>query len=368
MIKRGVAGVWLGMVLAGCTAATTVPEVAPSEVPAAAAAPPASQVVADCGPAARVQPGDPVVTSLPTKPDLVRNQLLAGVAGDRSGAVYVADSGGNRILRVQVDGTTTTVAGSGAKGNADGLGPSASFDSPMGVAVDPAGNLYVADYGNRLIRKISSSGDVSTLAGSGQNASVDGQGSAASFQQLGDVACDRRGNVYVVDLGAIRKVTADGTVTTVAAHDPKDAQGEGMPVVTGLGVDAADNLYAVGGTSLYRIAPDRTQTRLFRGDAMVDRDGFYFPADVAVTAAGTIYVADSGNQMLHRVDPATGTVTSIAGSQPCGCAAPRCGYAVIDGVGLQAQFGRLGGLTVLSDGSLVVIDGARLRRVTFPGS
>jgi sugar lactone lactonase YvrE len=134
-----------------------------------------------------------------------------GVAVDGSGTVYVADTGDHRILKIAVDGVVTTLAGSGSRGAADGAGVASSFSGPRGVAVDGAGNVYVADTGNNLIRKIAAGGVVMTLAGSVRGR-ADGDGVAASFDGPFGVAVDHSGNLYVADTGnnLIRKITLTG--------------------------------------------------------------------------------------------------------------------------------------------------------------
>ena len=115
-------------------------------------------------------------------------------------------------------GDVSTLAGSGSAGSVNATGAAASFNSPYGVAVDGAGNVYVADRGNHLIRRMSSAGVVSTLAGSGSVGSVDGTGAGASFNSHYEVAVDGAGNVYVGDGGnhLIRKVSSAGVVSTLA--------------------------------------------------------------------------------------------------------------------------------------------------------
>jgi sugar lactone lactonase YvrE len=145
----------------------------------------------------------------------------ADVAVDVSGNVYVADIANHRILKVSPDGSSvTTLAGSGTAGFTEGNGTAAQFSSPSGVAVDKDGNVYVADAGNFRIRKITPAGAVSTLAGSTKGF-VNGTGSAAQFSEPLDVTVDASGNVYVADAGSIsciRKITSAGVVTTVAGN------------------------------------------------------------------------------------------------------------------------------------------------------
>jgi serine/threonine-protein kinase len=141
----------------------------------------------------------------------------AGVAVDASGNIYVADAGNNLIRKITFslaplnyeDGVVTTLAGSGAHGSDNGDSTLASFNNPTGVAVDKAGNVYVADAGNNMIRKIDPSGAVSALAGSGQPGAANGIGALATFNHPTGVAVDASGNVYVADAGnnLIRKIT-----------------------------------------------------------------------------------------------------------------------------------------------------------------
>ncbi|RKP56781.1 hypothetical protein D7S86_09715 [Pararobbsia silviterrae] len=132
-----------------------------------------------------------------------------GVAVDASGNVYVADSGNNEIRKITPTGVVSTLAGSTTSGSADGTGSGASFDYPAGVAVDASGNVYVADYGNNEIRKITPLGVVTTLAGSTTPGDVDGTGSAAAFDGPYGVAVDASGNVYVAEYDGqeIREIT-----------------------------------------------------------------------------------------------------------------------------------------------------------------
>lgn len=168
-----------------------------------------------------------------------------GVAVDQFGNTYVADSNNNIIRKITRNGQVTTVAGTpGAGGYEDGGGKTAKFSAPVGVAVDAAGNIYVADAGNKTIRKIAPDGFVSTLAGkAGKVGYADGKGDAARFHALRDIAIDPAGNLYVVDSGNynVRKITPGGEVLTVAGEHSNRSLGLNLP--TGIAVDHAGNLY-----------------------------------------------------------------------------------------------------------------------------
>jgi sugar lactone lactonase YvrE len=144
------------------------------------------------------------------------------VATDGAGNVYVADTLNNTIRKITPGGVVTTLAGmAGMRGSTDGTGSAAGFDYPLGVAVDSAGNVYVADTNNDTIRKIMPTGVVTTLAGmAGMQGSIDGTGAAARFYAPSGVAVDSAGNVYVADTAnhIIRKITPAGVVTTIVGR------------------------------------------------------------------------------------------------------------------------------------------------------
>jgi DNA-binding beta-propeller fold protein YncE len=174
-----------------------------------------------------------------------------GVAVDSAGNVYVADSDNHTIRKVTPDGVVTTLAGrAGSHGSADGTRSAARFYQPSGVAVDSAGNVFVADYQNGTIRKITPDGVVTTLAGrAGYRGSADGTGSAARFQDPSGVAVDSGGNVFVTDYASIRKITPGGVVTTLAGHAWSTGTADGTGSVarfdypSGLAVDSAGNVF-----------------------------------------------------------------------------------------------------------------------------
>jgi sugar lactone lactonase YvrE len=195
---------------------------------------------------------------------------------DGAGNAYVADTENHTIRKVTPGGTVTTLAGlGGSSGSADGTGSAARFYWPYGVAVDSAGNVYVADTWNYTIRKVTPGGVVTTLAGlAGTGGSTDGTGSAARFNYPSGVAVDSAGTVYVADRGnhTIRKVTPGGAVTTLAG--------------------LADSYGSADGT----------------GSAA----RFDSPRGVAVDSAGNVYVADYYNNTIRKVTPG-GVVTTLAG-------------------------------------------------------
>lgn len=195
--------------------------------------------------------------------------------------------------------TFTTLAGSSdlGAGSVDGTGSNAQFNYPQGVAVDNAGNVYVADTGNSTIRKVTPAGVVTTLAGLTEiPGSADGIGSAAQFNHPRGVAVDSAGNVYVADTGnfTIRKVTRAGVVTTLAGLAPQYDSG-GNLVTGGPGsADGTGNAARFG----YGVAEET--------------DLGFGPNGVAVDGTGNVYVADTGNHTIRKVAP-TGEVTTLGG-------------------------------------------------------
>ena len=176
-----------------------------------------------------------------------------GIAVDRDGYIYVADQHTIRKISPYPGSNVTTLAGlTGVTGSADGIGSNARFNWPRGVAVDGSGNVYVADWGNETIRKITPDGNVSTVAGSaGLYGWVDGAGGAARFGGPWGIAVDGAGNLYVaeVDSNVIRKITADGIVTTIAGTGYVAGSADGIgsaaqfSLPMGLAIDKFGNLF-----------------------------------------------------------------------------------------------------------------------------
>ncbi|HEY0633841.1 MAG TPA: NHL repeat-containing protein [Gammaproteobacteria bacterium] len=244
---------------------------------------------------------------------------LAGVAVDGAGNLYVADNGNHAIRKITPNGVVTTLAGSGMAGHTDATGSAAQFNSPRGIAVDGAGNVYVGDTLNHVIRKISSTGVVTTLAGTvGVNGYVDGTGTAAQFAFPKGVALDADGNLYVADTVKIRKITPAGVVTTLAGVntlDYLDATGAAARFVSpqGIAVDGTGNVYVTEHVSslhpamgVRMISPAGVVSTLAGpghgfADGPATQAEFYYPQGLAVSAAGDIYVADGINDRIRTI-------------------------------------------------------------------
>ena len=297
----------------------------------------------------------------------------AGIASDRHGNLYVAAQFGYVILKIDPAGVVTTLAGSGAQGSADGNGRNASFIFPRGVAVDTDGNVYVADGGNNKIRKITPSGEVTTLAGIGTPGTADGPRLEASFRSPESVAVDTVGNVYVADTGnhKIRKITPSGEVTTLAGSGtrgtadgpPRDAS---FDTPFGVAVDTNGDVYVADtvNNKIRKITPSGEVTTLAGSGARgaVDDDtglnaSFQSPTGLVVDAAGNVYVADMANNLIRKITP-NGRVTTLAGSLTAGPAA--------DGIGAGARFAYPYHVTVNTSGNLYVTDyvGPTVRKIT----
>ncbi|MBJ6762284.1 hypothetical protein JGU66_16060 [Myxococcaceae bacterium JPH2] len=243
----------------------------------------------------------------------------SGVAVDASGNVYVADSFNGMIRKITPAGMVSTMAGSTTPGNTNATGTAASFRGPLGVAVDASGNVYVADSGNKLIRKITPAGVVSTLAGSGEYGSTNGTGTAASFSGPRAVAVDSSGNVYVAEPSSnlIRKVTAAGVVSTLVgtgAVGSADGTGTAASFADPMGVtvDASGNVFVSSiADNLIRKVTSAGVVTTLAGKAGVGSNGsadgtgaearFNLPQAVTVDASGNLYVADYGNNMIRKL-------------------------------------------------------------------
>ena len=249
----------------------------------------------------------------------------AGVAVAASGVVYIADTQNQRVRAVSPGGIISTLAGTGAAGfNGEiALPRTALLNLPHGMAADAAGNWYVADTANNRIRKVQPGGNLFTIAGNG-NASYFGDGGPAiqsSVNQPQGVALDAAGNVYIADTlnHAVRKVTPDGAINTLAGTGNPGYSGDGGPaskarlsLPSAVAVDANGNVYVAdtGNNQVRRIDPLGTITTVDTGGALSA------PRGVAVDRAGNVYIADTGNHRVRRV-AAGAPATTIAGNGAC---------------------------------------------------
>lgn len=267
------------------------------------------------------------------------------VATDSSGNVYFGSL--HSIFRVDPSGTLTRVAGNGRSGYSGDGGPAgtAQFQSPDGIAIDGAGNIFVADRTANVIRKIAG-GVVTTYAGTGLTGYLGDGGPAASAQFNGPtgLAVDSAGHLYVADTGnsVVRKIGSDGNISTIAGSGPAGYNGDGIPAVSaalnvpqGLALDAGGNLYiadtdnhrirqvspggvisTVAGTGLATYSGDNvggTGISASSGDGgPATQSSVVLPTGVAVDPAGNLYIADYGNSKIRVVSK--GIIRSIAGN------------------------------------------------------
>jgi streptogramin lyase len=245
-----------------------------------------------------------------------------GIATDSAANIYVTDKISNTVRKITPAGIVTTFVGNaGVAGSADGIGTDASFNSPVGVAADNTGNLYIADYGNDTIRKVAPNGAVTTLAGTaGVAGNRDGIGASASFTLPYGIATDSAGNVFVAEMSShtIRKITPAGVVTTLAGKAGVAGHADGT------GADAS----------------------------------FYLPHGVATDEAGNVYVADFANDTLRKITP-SGEVTTIAGK-----AGESAEY---DGIGGAARFSGPMAVATDSKGNVFVLEADNIREVNPSG-
>lgn len=297
----------------------------------------------------------------------------AAVAVDAFGNVYVSDSA-NTIRKIAPNGLVSTIAGlAGSKGSADGAGSEARFNQPAGLAVDTMGNIYVADSANNTIRKITMAGLVSTIGGVAQDTNSDGlndggyadgaPGVSQFFFPLG-IAVDNAGNTYVADHAGtvIRKISSLNIASTIAGSPIMGGEVDGIGAiarfsgVSGLTVDTEGNLYAADWqmSNIRKIeASGLVSTLAGQVDSQGSADGaagetrFHDPEGIAIDAVGSLYLADSQNCTIRKITP-NGLVSTLAGL--AGNRGSR------DGVGAAALFNAPEGLAVDSTGIIYIAD------------
>lgn len=245
-----------------------------------------------------------------------------GIVIGNDGVIYVADTLNHAIRKVTREGIVSTFAGSPLNaGSADGTGASAQFNEPASIALDAAGNFYVADSGNYTIRKITPAGAVTTLAGTaGLRGALDGIGAAARFNDVSNIVVDKSGAVFVSDSGnsAVRRISPEGNVTTVAGALPARGASDG-----------------VGGAAR-----------------------FSSPRQIGIDKVDNVYVADTGNATIRKVSRA-GAVTTLAGNSGI--------RGLIDGLGVAASFAAPIGIAVDSSGDSYATERESIRKISAAG-
>ncbi len=308
----------------------------------------------------------------------------AGVAIDASGNVYVADQGNSRIRKVGTNGVVTTVAGNGNPGYSGDGGPAtnASLNQPAGVALDARGNLFIEDYENHCVRKVDLLGIITTVAGNGLpgNSGDGGPATNASLWFPDGVVVDGAGNIFISDQlnDCVRKVGTNGIITTVAGNgrfgysgDGGAATGAALGAPAALAVDASGHLFIADTDNQCVRRVDAkgviatvagTGTRGFSGDGgPATNAALNDPAGVAVDVFGNLFIADTDNQRIRWVDT-NGIITTLAGR-----GSP--GYSGDGGAAAGASFNSPSGVATDASGHLFVADESnnRVREVWLNG-
>lgn len=304
---------------------------------------------------------------------------------DAAGNIYVADMNNHSIRKITSEGVVTTLAGNGERGYLDGTGAAAKFNNPIGIALDANGNIYVADSGNSCIRKITSSGVVSTLAGlGGSGGFADGTGAAARFNYPSGIVVDGSNNIFVADQNnhRIRKITSAGMVTTFAGNGLDYFQDGTLETATmmtpyALAFDPSGNMYVAQASFIRKITPQGIVS-LFAGNssgsAFNDRGigyingaglgaKFYYVASLVADKKGNLYVADSDNNIIRKITP-DGFVSNYAGIRYLLLDANSGKYT--DGLAAESYFNRPQGITIDKEGNIIVSenDGNRIRKIS----
>ncbi len=314
-----------------------------------------------------------------------------GMALDRQGDIYIWDAQSAKIKKVSTNGIITTVAGNGTAGYSGDGGPATSarifaIGAHPGLAVDNSGNLYISDSENNVIRKVDTGGIITTVAGNGTSG-FSGDGGKATQAQLfqpAGIVVDASGNLYIADNdnNRVRKVSSAGIITTVAGNGHVVYEGDGVQAATtavhgpvGLAVDNAGNLYISEGADsrirkvdangiITTVAGQTKKTRGFSGDGgPATAATLASPIGLAVDGSGNLFIADSNNNRVRKVN-AAGIITTVAGmdgnaSTPLGDGGPATSAFL--GTDTDVALDAAGNLYISGN----VSDGGRVRKVTF---
>jgi len=299
---------------------------------------------------------------------------------DASGNVYIADRVNNRIRKVNTAGIISTYAGNGVAGFSGdgGLATNANLQNPQGIAIDAAGNLYIADKSNHRIRKVNTSGIISTIAGTGTGgfSGDGGLATSANLQNPFSVAVDASGNVYIADASnsRIRKVNTTGIISTYAGNGSFGFSGDGAAAIaaqldapTGVAIDGSNNLYIADQSNnrirKVNVAGDistfaGTGVSGFSGDGGTATSAKLFnPIGVAVDASSNVYIADLDNNRIRKINT-LGDISTIAGTGVAG-------FSGDGGLAINAKLNLPTGVSIDASGSLYIADQSnhRIRKI-----
>jgi uncharacterized protein (TIGR03437 family) len=304
------------------------------------------------------------------------------VVVDTAGNVLVSDAYYSQVFSIAPNGTIKVIAGTGTAGFSGGGGPaiSAQLNAPAGLALDSAGNLYIADQGNNRVRKVTPAGIITSIAGNG-NPGVSGDGGLATAAAIGaaqHLAFDTAGNLYISQPNdnVVRVISPAGTINTFAGNGKPGFAGDGGPAVNamfsepdGLGVDGVGNVYVADRQNdrIRKINPQGTITTVagspkqgFSGDGGPATSATLSePESVALASDGTLYIADTNNFRIRTVNLTTGIIRTVAGG----------GTSYLDGAASQAELEFPFGISFDSQGNLIMalIYGRQVRKLTPTG-
>jgi uncharacterized protein (TIGR03437 family) len=305
---------------------------------------------------------------------------VVSLAWDSNGNLYVADQNNNAVRKVDNNGIMTTFAGTGTAGFSGDGGPAAQAElsGPLGVCVDSSNNVFINDYGNLRVRKVTPAGTITTIAGTGASGSSGDGGPATAATFTIPIRCvvDSGDNVYITDQQAmrVRKVTPGGTITTVAGNGSQGFSGDGGPATsaslnnpTALALDSANNLYIVDqfNNRIRKVdASGNINTVVGNGTSTFAGDGgpatsasISFPGSVVLDAAGNMYIVDGTANRIREVSG--GIINTIAGTGAAG-------YGGDGGPALQAEFNGPFAITIDGSGNLYIGDtiNNRIRKIS----
>ncbi len=305
----------------------------------------------------------------------------AGLAVDGMGNVYLADANNYVIRKVNTSGIISTFAGnhslSGGYSGDNGAATAAQINSAYYIAADAAGNVYIADNGNSVIRKVNTSGIITTIAGNyAMPGHCNGDGGLATAASLGDpygITVDGGGNIYFADLfcSVIRKISPSGIITTIAGNyslgmgysgDGGQATDARLNRPYGVAVDGSGNIFIADNDNnvvrkvntsgiISTVAGNHTLDTGYSGDGgSAIAAQLHFPVSVAVDIDGSLYISDQGNGVIRKVDP-SGIISTIAGNHSLGM-----GYSGDDGSATAAQLSYTWGVAKDGSGNIYIAD------------